>query len=445
LTVGGSSVLSKNDNELLTRTDQTTVTGEYFRRFWMPALLSEEIPVPDCPPVRVRLMGERLIAFRDSNGTVALVDRYCMHRQMDLFYGRNEQCGIRCVYHGWKFEASGHCVDMPAEPPESSYKHRIRLKSYPCKEYAGIIWAYLGPSELPVEFPTFEFNHLPEGHWYVRKSLLECNYLQAMEGNLDSSHVAFLHGFASGASLDPTGAGHGQRGGLDAKSYRRARPTFEVHDTSYGCMIGAKRPEGDGKAYWRITQWLLPVHTIIASAPGETLLWDAWVPKDDEHTWVYRIEYNPWRPLTSQERYSYDHVGFTRLNVENLPGTYLPKRNRKNNYLLDRELQRTYSFTGIRGTNAQDAAGIENQGPGPIADRSLENLGASDMAIIRVRKLLLNALREFKDGKEPEASQNGDWYNVRAVAISLADDGTPFHVGAQSYINPGETSERVPS
>jgi phthalate 4,5-dioxygenase oxygenase subunit len=432
-------VLSIADNELLTRTDKGTLAGDYFRRFWMPALLSEEIPIADCPPVRVKLMGEQLIAFRDSEGRVGLVDRYCAHRQMDLFYGRNEGCGIRCVYHGWKFDIEGKCVDMPAEPPESAYKDRIQLKSYPCIERAGMIWAYMGPKDFPAQFPEFEFNDLPKGHWYLRKSLLECNYLQAMEGNLDSSHVAYLHGFLSGTSLDPTGAGHGRRGGLDASKYRQARPTFEVHDTPYGCMVGAKRPEGNGNAYWRVTQWLLPVHTIIASPPGETILWDAWVPMDDEHTWVYRIEYNPWRPLTEQELYSYDHVGFTRLNVENIPGTYFPKRNKGNDYLLDRELQKTYSFTGIRGTNAQDAAGVENQGAAPIADRSQEKLGASDLAIIRVRRTMLSALKNFKEGKEPEAAKNGDWYAVRAVAVSLPDDGTPFYEGAKELLSSAST------
>src|ERR1700759_525201 len=155
-------MLSKADNDLLTQTDRGTVAGDYFRRFWMPALLSEEVPVPDCPPVRVKLMGENLVAFRDTNGRVGLVGQYCAHRQMDLFFGRNEECGIRCVYHGWKFDADGQCVDMPTEPDESSYKDRIKITSYPTEEHAGIVWAYLGPKDLPVQFPKFEFNELPK-------------------------------------------------------------------------------------------------------------------------------------------------------------------------------------------------------------------------------------------------------------------------------------------
>jgi phenylpropionate dioxygenase-like ring-hydroxylating dioxygenase large terminal subunit len=378
-------------------------------------------------------MGECLIAFRDTSGRAALVGQYCMHRQMDLFFGRNEENGIRCVYHGWKFDADGKCVDLPTEPKTSKYKDNIQLTSYPCREYAGIVWAYLGPKDLPVEFPQFEFNALPKANMYLRKSLLECNYLQAMEGNLDSSHTGYLHSFSTGRALDPRGQGHGRRGEV-TNQYQASLPSFEVRDTDYGCMIGAKRSSPNGPAYWRITQWLLPVHTLIAANVGETLLWDAWVPMDDEHTWVYRIEYNPWRPITEQEIFEYNHAGFARLNVENMPGTHLPVRNKRNDYLIDRELQRTYSYTGIKGTNAQDAAAIENQGPAPIADRSLEHLGSSDLAIMRMRRKFLSALKEFQGGTEPPPALNGDLYKVRAIAVSLDDDGTPFYEGAKEHI-----------
>ncbi len=426
-------MLSAAENELLTRTGKGTTAGDYLRRFWMPALLTEEIPAPDCPPVRVRLMGECLIAFRDSSGRAALVGQYCMHRQMDLFFGRNEEGGIRCAYHGWKFDADGNCVDLPTEPKGSKYKDNVHLTSYPCQEFAGIVWAYLGPKDADAQIPQFEFNSLPPENMYLRKSLLSCNYLQAMEGNLDSSHTGYLHSFSSGSALDPRGQGHGKRGGV-THQYQASLPSFEVKDTDYGCMIGAKRKSASGPAYWRVTQWLLPVHTLIAANVGETLLWDAWVPMDDEHTWVYRIEYNPWRALTKQELFEYNNVGFARLNVENIPGTYLPVRNKENDYLIDRELQRTYSYTGIKGTNAQDAAAIENQGPTPIADRTKENLSSSDLAIIRMRRKFLNVLQDFKDGVEPAPALNGDMYKVRAIAMSLEDDGVPFYEGAKELL-----------
>ncbi|MGH7089258.1 MAG: hypothetical protein ACREFQ_10180, partial [Stellaceae bacterium] len=258
-------------------------------------------------------------------------------------------------------------------------------------------------------------------------------YLQAMEGNVDSFHTGYLHSFATGTALDPSGGGHGRRGDLTHR-YRAALPRFEVRDTDYGLMIGAKRRAENDSAYWRITQWLLPVHTMIAANLGETLLWDAWVPMDDEHTWVYRIEYNPWRPISDEEIYQYTNAGFARLNVENIPGTYLPLRNRANDYLIDRGLQRSYSFTGIKGTNAQDAAAIENQGPTPIADRTQEHLGSTDIAIVRMRRRLLKELDEFEAGREPLPARNGALYKVRAIAVTLAEDGTPFEAAAKPHL-----------
>ncbi|HKT18398.1 MAG TPA: Rieske 2Fe-2S domain-containing protein [Stellaceae bacterium] len=430
-------MLSAADNELLTRTGKATRGGQYMRRFWLPALLSEEIPSPDSPPVRVDLLGEKLVAFRDSNGRIGLIGRYCAHRQMDLFFGRNEECGLRCVYHGWKFDVNGKCVDMPVETAAAGYKDRIALDVYPCREHAGIIWAYLGPKDLPVEFPQFEFNTLPKEQIYIRKSLLRCNYLQAMEGNLDSSHVNYLHSFATGNALAPG------RGGLtlekdgkidSAVAFRDINPTFEITETDFGFMVGAKRKLPNGKAYWRITQWLLPVHTMIGFDRGQTLLWDAWVPMDDEHTWVYRVEYNPWRPISDNEKYEFDNVGFKTLNVENIPGTYLPVRNKENDYLIDRMLQRTYNYTGIKGTNAQDAAAIENQGPTAIADRTQEHLGTGDAAIIQMRRKFLRLLADMEKGIEPLPAFKGDLYKVRPIAVTLEDDGTPYHQAAKELV-----------
>jgi phenylpropionate dioxygenase-like ring-hydroxylating dioxygenase large terminal subunit len=425
-------MLSAAENRLLTQTGEDTPAGQYFRRFWMPALLAEEIPSPDCPPVRVTLMGEHLLAFRDSSGNIGLIGAYCMHRQMDLFFGRNEDNGLRCVYHGWKFDVGGNCVDMPTQTDASNYKDRVKLTSYPCREFAGIVWAYLGPKDLPVEFPEFEFNALPKENVYIRKSLLECNYLQAMEGNLDSSHVGFLHRFLATGGLSPTVGGVTDIG--EAQTVRDVVPTFEIRDTDGGFMIGAKRIRGDGKAYWRITQWLLPVHTMIPSEPGETLLWDAWVPVDDEHTWVYRVQYNPWRAITEKEIFEFNNVGLMPINVENIPGTYLPARNRRNDYQIDRSLQKTYNYTGIKGNNAQDAAAVENQGPTPICDRTKENLGSRDVAIMQMRKRMLNELKEFADGIEPKPALQGGLYKMRPIAVFLDDDGTPFYDGAKEHI-----------
>jgi phenylpropionate dioxygenase-like ring-hydroxylating dioxygenase large terminal subunit len=431
---------------LLTRVGKDTAAGEFFRRYWMPALLSEEVPSPDCAPVRVELMGERLIAFRNTAGEVGLVSRYCMHRQMDLFFGRNEENGLRCLYHGWKYDKDGQCLDIPTEPESSSYKAHVKLTAYPCKEYAGIIWAYMGPKDLKVEFPQFEFNELPTANVFIRKSLLECNYLQAMEGNLDSSHVGFLHSFpkdkpaqkksnghATAETKDPSGTNVVETRLTELDALTKT-PTFEIEEREFGFILGAKRVNENGEAYWRIAQWLLPVHTMVGSNVGETLLWDAWVPKNDENTWVYRIMYNPWRAISDQEKWQYNNVGVMMMNVENIPGTYLPLRNRSNDYLIDRALQKTYSYSGIKGTNAQDAAAIENQGPTPIADRTKEHLGRGDVGIRRMRTRMLKEIRDFQAGIEPVSAFDGAMYRVRPITLTLPDDGRPFCEAAKDVI-----------
>jgi phenylpropionate dioxygenase-like ring-hydroxylating dioxygenase large terminal subunit len=406
--------------------------GNYFRRFWQPALLSEELPAPDSPPVRVRLLGENLIAFRDSNGKVGLVEQYCKHRQTDLFFGRNEEGGLRCAYHGWKFDVNGNCIDLPTEPADSRLRQEAKLTAYPCQEHAGIVWAYTGPKNIPVEFPWLEFNYLPKENIYLRKSLLECNYMQALEGQFDSSHIGFLHSFVAQRKGAPAVSGITLGKSDAADSVRNTIPKMEIEDTEYGFMLAAKRPGAEGKAYLRITQWCLPNHTFIANPPGETLLWDTWVPVDDHNTWVYRISYNPWRPITDKEKFEFDNAGLMPFSVQNRPGSYLPIRNKGNDYLIDRFVQREFTYSGIQGNNAQDAAIIENQGPTPIYDRTKESLGATDLGIARARRRLLAEAQAVKDGKEPPLACKGDLYAVRPIAVFVNDDGTPFHEHAEA-------------
>jgi phenylpropionate dioxygenase-like ring-hydroxylating dioxygenase large terminal subunit len=421
-------MITAEENELLTRTGKETPMGQYFRRFWLPALLSEEVPAPDCPPVEVTIMGEHLIAFRDTNGEVGLIQPYCPHRQAPLFYGRNEQNGLRCIYHGWKFNVHGQCVDIPSEANGEKLKGEVRITSYPCKEYAGIVWAYLGPKDLPVEFPVFEFNSLPQNQIYIRKSLLESNYLQNLEGQFDSTHIGFLHSFLARNGSAPAVGGISLGSSEAAQTVLDVIPNMEVRETGYGFMLAAKRPAAQGRVYCRVTQWLLPVHTMIANPPGETLLWDAWVPMDDEHTWVYRISYNPWRSINEKEIFEFNNAGLMPMSVQNIPGTYLPLRNKRNHYQVDRNLQRSYSYSGIKGNNAQDAAIMENQGPTPIYDRTKEFLGTSDIGIVMARRRLLKVVRELQDGVEPEPALDGDMYNVRPIAVFFDNtNGKPFY------------------
>jgi len=385
--------------------------GELFRRFWMPALLAEELPGPDCPPVRVRLLGEDLVAFRDTAGQVGLLAPLCAHRGAPLFYGRNEEGGLRCVYHGWKYDVSGRCIDMPSEPGESTFKDRIQQTAYPARERGGVIWAYLGPRELMPELPDLEWNMQPEGHYRVAKWLHESNYLQGFEGDIDTAHASFLHSY-----LDPDRSPRDSTISSKLKAADKA-PKIMVDQTDYGFRYGARRSVGEGEFNWRITQWLLPTYSLIGfidfPAGGRV-----WVPIDDEHTWTYYFSFHPERPFTPEEHKRFDSgFGFP---PQLIPGTFSPVRNRGNEYLIDRELQRTTTYTGIYGVNDQDRAIQENMGV--IYDRSREHLGTSDVAIIAARRRLLQTVRDLQEGIEPYAPRHPEVYGVRALDAVCAED-----------------------
>src|SRR5579862_2201384 len=187
-------MLNAEENDTISRVGPDTPMGKLMREYWQPAMLSSELPAPDCTPVRIMLLGEKLIAFRDSNGQVGLLANHCPHRGASLFFGRNEECGLRCVYHGWKFDVTGRCVDMPNEPPESNFKDKVRATAYPCRERGGVVWAYMGPREEPPALPDLEPNMLAEEESYIGPIFQDCNWLQALEGDIDTSHVSFLHG-----------------------------------------------------------------------------------------------------------------------------------------------------------------------------------------------------------------------------------------------------------
>ncbi|HXM56638.1 MAG TPA: Rieske 2Fe-2S domain-containing protein, partial [Candidatus Dormibacteraeota bacterium] len=247
------------------------------RQYWVPAMLSSELPRPDCPPVRVMLLGEKLIAFRDTQGRVGLLDNFCPHRGASLFFGRNDGCGLRCVYHGWKFDVEGRCVDMPSEPPDSTFKDRVRVTAYPCRERGGVIWAYMGPREVPPPLPDLEANQLPNERWQVSVIQRECNWLQGLEGDIDTAHIGFLH-FGSDRAEDQV------EGTFRYYVMKDRAPRYAVLDTEYGSMYGAYRPAGAGRQYWRIAQFLFPFFTMPPSGLlGRQVVARAWVPMDDTH------------------------------------------------------------------------------------------------------------------------------------------------------------------
>ena len=406
-------MMTKEDNELLTRTGPGTPMGELFRRFWIPALLSEELPGPDCPPVRVTLLGEQLIAFRDTQGRVGLLDRYCAHRGADLFYGRNEESGIRCVYHGWKFDTEGRCLEVPNAPVPQAFRDRCKLTAYPVQESGGMLWTYMGPAELKPELPHYNFLQAPASHYYVNKFFVEGNYFQSMEGEADSGHVGFLHRFVGAA-----GSSAGSTGG---KNYVNQVPYvhWEVDDTDYGLMMAAKRTLGNGYGHWRANLLLMP-HTVpIATPRGVTMTCHIRVPIDDEHSWLYRPRWHPDRPLTDSELSYFRHGGED--YPELIPGTYLPKENKSNDYGIDRNAQRRFTYTGIKSLPAQDMA-VQADQRGVIADRTRENLVSADRAILVMRQRLLAAARKLQQGQEPPEARRPEAYNVRALDVLVHDE-----------------------
>jgi len=411
-------MLSKVDNEFLTRSGPGTPMGDLLRRFWMPALLSEELPEHDGPPKKIRLMGEDLLAFRQTDGRVGIVEPHCPHRGANLYYGRNEDCGLRCAFHGWKFDIDGNCVDLPTSPPESAYKDTIKLLAYPTREWADMIWVYMGPREHMPELPQLELGLVPAAHRFVSKKWQDCNWVQSLEGAIDTAHFSFLHAIPTrdeAARLDilrKTSA-IGQEGGLADRSRwvtDDPRPKFRIQGHDAGLIIAAGRKTDTTDLYWRIAQYLAPNHALVPVAfPGEVYHGQSWVPVDDTTCWIYTYSWVPDRPLTNAERAKY--ASGLSLHAE-IDEHYVPKRNLRNDYMIDRELQKTLSFTGISGVSDQDAAIQDSQGP--VQDRTREHLGPTDVGIVEFRKLVVGAARALQQGEPPRAAAASQSYAVRA-------------------------------
>jgi phenylpropionate dioxygenase-like ring-hydroxylating dioxygenase large terminal subunit len=397
-------MLSREENELITRVGPGTPMGNALRRYWIPALLSREIPDPDGPPVRVKLLGEELVAFRDSQGRIGLLDEFCPHRRASLYFGRNEECGLRCVYHGWKFDVSGACTEMMNEPEENDFKHKVRMTAYPTCELGGVVWAYLGPAEKIPPLPKFAWTQAPESHRHVTKVIQECNWLQGLEGGIDTSHAPIMHRLLTEDST---------RGGFKPSSpfVRGKAPKLVVDITNYGFQYAGIRPLGESDQHIRTYQFILPFHQIRPAKSETGLNMDAghcWVPMDDENTVVYNWSYTPDGPLTEEDRLE-QGLGNGPMHVD--PATFRSKANRTNNYMLDRLMQKRENYTGIDGINVQDRAIQESMGR--IVDRSKEHLGPADKAIIQARKLLREALRTVETGGTP-AGLGTTYYMLRA-------------------------------
>ena len=427
--------MKKEQNDLLTQTGPGSAMGELFRRYWLPALLSEELPEPDGPPVRLQLLSERLITFRDSSGRLGAIDEFCAHRGVSLWFGRNEEDGLRCPYHGWKYDVTGQCTEVPSEPVESGYCQRIKLKSYPLVERGGVIWIYMGPPELQPPLPEWEFATVPASHSFMSKRLQECNWLQALEGGIDSSHVSFLHRGA--LNRDPLFKG--ARG--NQYNLGDLAPVFDVAQADGGLFIGARRNAEDNQYYWRITPWIMPSFTMVPPRGDHPVHGHFWVPIDDHHNWAWSFDYHPNRPLTDEERQAMkDGHG---IHVRYVPGTYIPLQNRGNDYLMDRAAQKAgITYSGIEGIAMQDASLQESMGP--IQDRTRENLVGTDNGIIMARQRLVKAARALQDKGDLPPGRDPQHQRVRSAAV-LLERGVPFKDAAADALiaEPGKPHASV--
>jgi phthalate 4,5-dioxygenase len=411
-------MLPREDNDLLTQVGPEKPLGRLMRHYWLPALLSVEIPEPDCPPVRVRLLGENLVAFRDSQGRVGLLGEHCAHRGTSLFFGRNEECGLRCIYHGWKYAVDGTVLETPAEPPGSTLKDKVRQTAYPCKEAAGIVWSYLGPTDKLPLLPNYEWMHLPHNNLYVTKSIQDCSWLQGLEGECDSSHLSFLHKNFTGER--PRGGGDGALYAADSA------PELEGIEMDYGVRMLSCRKIDPDTVYLRVSNIVLPCHGFIPTGglkgnpEGYTI--HSHVPIDDTHSMRYNIHFRRNRAIDDNERQHDEEIG----------SDFHKRRNLENNYLQDREQQKRENFTGMGPIFlVHDSCATESMGP--IYDRAQEHLGVSDMTVIAVRRFLLRAVRAVEAGQEPphviRTEAQNDLRHLACIASKI-----PAHLDPKLYV-----------
>ena len=419
-------MLSKEDNEILTRVGPGTPMGNLLRRYWIPACLTSEVDEPDGPPARVRLLGEDLVAFRDTNGDVGLIEEQCPHRGASLFYGRNEECGLRCTYHGWKFDVTGQCTDQRSDVHPFSQK--IKITSYPTRESGGIVWTYMGPAETMTPFRDFGTDSLPAGQVAVNKELVRCNWVQSMDGDLDTAHISNLHQFDAIDDIpdDGTDKPGYPSGYMSMKFWRHdPRALIEVDDAWHGFRYAGIRVTPNGYQHARITAYIFPSSTIIAQIPFSTRQIFV-VPADDVTTYRYNFSTQP--PANPR-----GHGGPVFFTYEKYPFEMLPPNGvipraytRDNDYQIDRFTQKGLSYSGIVDFRSQDAMATETAGP--VFDRTREHLGSTDVALIHFHRQLIRAAKALAatDGDPaaaglPALGGSGDFQAIRGAEKVLAD------------------------
>lgn len=414
-------MLSKENNELICRVGRGTPMGNLMRQYWIPALPAREFPEAGSAPLRMRLLGENLVMFRDTLGRVGALEESCPHRGASLYFARNEDGGLRCAYHGWKFDVDGNCMDTPSEQPDKREKlcARVKARAYPCREVNKMVWIYMGPRETPPPFPEFEINLLPDAQVGEPQIMMEqANWLQNIEGDLDSAHLDWLHSRLGEDSPKPEVGlpGFWNPTGLP--------PILDTVTTDYGAYYSAKRLMPDGMEWHRVNQFIFPLHTMITLGNGAVAL-RSFVPVDDFHTMLITHPGHPCRPLTKEEEY-FSGMGFEEvggyIDRTSDPRTYyLTKVNKDNDYGRSMSMQKNVMFLGVPFVgNLQDRAMTElmtNEDEEPMYDRTREHLGTSDAMVVTVRRQLINAASKLRDENTPPA-------NVDNVGLDRVRCGT---------------------
>ncbi len=386
-------MLSRQENDLVTRVGPGTPGGEFMRRYWQPIALAEELPLGGSPAA-VRLLGEDLALFRDNRNRIGLLGIHCAHRGADLSYGRIEDGGLRCLYHGWLYDTNGRCLQQPGEPEESRFHEKIRQKNYPCKEVGGLILTYMGPGQPP-PIPPFEFLEANEDFRYGSKIWHDCNYLQAAEGNIDPAHSTYLHRQFVQSESSPK------------YIWGDLCPIIEAEETPFGVRVYSVRAVPPDKNYVRTTYFVFPSLCAIGtgSADGYTVNWH--VPVDDEHHWKYVLIFRRSTPLSksasAQDRNPVD-------------ASYRLDRGKHNRYLQDREEMKSKTFTGM-GSSFQAHDLWATEGEGAIEDRTEEHLGYADKAIIVTRKKLLKAILGVQEGEVPPLTDKASFSCLKELVV----------------------------
>ena len=383
-------MMTSEDNDLLCRVEGDAPMGQIMRRHWMPACLIEEVAEPDCAPLKIRLLGEDLVAFRDSDGRLGIIDEFCPHRRVSLAFGRNEECGLRCLYHGWKMDVEGNVLEMSSEPVESGFAEKVKVKAYPAREWGGFVWTYMGPAETMPEFAPPPFAPTQDTKVSIVKIHVPCNWAQILEGQIDSAHSSSLHSSdMKPAKVEAAKAveTHWLRPSTDKA------PRLQVEQTSFGFHYAAiRRPIANASAndYVRVTVYVAPF-TALIPPNNEYNVATLLAPADDTNTVFHFIAWSDSGGI-DQEAWRKFNVAQPGIDVDR---GFQNMRTRSNNYRQDRNAMKLGDFTGIKGIPNQDIAMWVTMGP--IADRTKERLGASDLAVVEFRRLMVDAARDMRD------------------------------------------------